>query len=400
MKEETKVRIREVMDEAIAKGETAGASLLLIRDGHKIHFEARGFANVEKGIPYSRDRIVRLFSMSKPITSAAAMILMERGMLDLSTPVQELLPGFGQPYLLVDGKHIVPPTPVTVFHLLNMTAGITYGDPDTPEGRAVTSFLEQCQAKMYGPEAVTTREFAIGLSRIPLAFEPDTSWRYGLCADVLGAVIEQVAGVSFGDFLRENIFEPLGMKDTGFFVPAEKQDRLADAYLTVAPGDIRPFSSDHLVTSYRKDEKPAFESGGAGLVSTIDDYARFAQMLLHGGMLDGVRILKPETVAFMTRGRLTDVQQRAMRKWVGLEGFTYSNLMRIRDEQLGNFPGLSRPGEYGWDGWMGCYFANFPADRVTMVLTQQKAETGTTPMTRKIRNLVLSDEEVFIPVGR
>jgi len=395
MKENTKVRIREVMDEAIAQGETAGASLLLIRDGHEIHFEARGFANVEKEIPYSRDRIVRLFSMSKPVTAAAAMILMERGQLDLSMPVTELLPGFEQPYLLENGKHIAAPTPVTVFHLLNMTAGITYGDPDTEQGRAVTSYLEQCQARMHGPEAVSTKEFAIGLSHIPLAFEPDTSWKYGLCADVLGAVIEQICGVSFGDFLQENIFAPLGMKDTGFYVPAEKQDRLADAYITMAPGDIRPFSSDHLVTSYRKDEKPAFESGGAGLVSTIDDYARFAQMLLHGGSKDGVQILKPETVAFMTRGRLTDVQQRAMRKWVGLEGFTYSNFLRIRDERLGNFPGLSRHGEYGWDGWMGCYFANFPAERVTMVLTQQKAETGTTPMTRKIRNLLLTDEEIF-----
>ena len=185
------------------------------------------------------------------------------------------------------------------------------------------------------------------------------------------------------------------MEDTGFYVPAEKQDRLADAYLTLRPGKKRPFRRDHLVISYRMDTPPAFESGGAGLVSTIDDYARFAQMLLNGGELDGARVLQPQTVAYMTGGRLTVPQQAAMHERFGLDGFTYANLMRIRDERLGNYTGFSRPGEYGWDGWMGTYFANFPSDRVTMILTRQKAEADTSAYVRKIRNVLLSDDEVF-----
>ena len=394
MKQDTGQKIRELMDEAIFRQETAGAALLVIKDGEEFLFEARGYADKETKKPYGRDTIVRLFSMSKPITSAAAMLLMERGQLDPGTPVSEVLPGFLADHLFRDGQRVSVDSPVTIYHLLNMTAGISYGNMETEAGRAILSYLAGCQAKMHGPDAVSTHDFAIGLGQLPLAYMPDTSWSYGLCADIMGAVIEAVSGMSFGDLLQKNIFDPLGMTDTGFYVPAEKQPRLASAYLTTGPGKSRPFTSDHLAVSYRMTEKPAFESGGAGLVSTIDDYARFAQMLLNGGQMNGVRILHPRTVAYMTGGKLTAPQQVAMREHFGLEGFTYANFLRIKEPEI-NYCSLSRPGEYGWDGWMGCYFANFPKEKITMVLTQQKAESGTTPLTRKIRNVLLTDDELI-----
>lgn len=391
MRDYTKQRIRQIIDDAIADGTTAGVNVLIRQAGEELFFDARGYADLERKEPIRRDTIFRLYSMSKPITAAAAMVLMERGDLDLAQPVAEILPGFSK--LMVeqgDGRIVPSGTPMTVLHLLNMTSGLTYGDDETQAGRETTAYLEQCCERMYGEDAVSTLDFANHLGTIPLAFEPDSSWRYGLSADVLGAVIEKVSGMRFGDFLMENLFEPLGMNDTAFWVPREKQPRLASAYETMEKGQMGLYTGDNLVISNRMETRPAFESGGAGLASTIDDYAKFAQMLLNGGILDGKRVLSSNTVHFMTDGILTDVQQNAMRHWVGLEGFTYSHLMR-RMVNAGECAGLGREDEYGWDGWLGCYFANLPREKMTILLMQQKKDAGTISMTRKIRNVILAE---------
>lgn len=390
MQEITKKRIGKIVEEAIADGTTAGACVLVRRDGEEIFFETYGYADRELARPVKRDTIFRLYSMSKPITAAAAMILMEQGELDLAQPVAEILPGFSE--LMVekaDGSLVPSGTPMTILHLLNMTSGLSYGDDETQAGRETSAYIEQCCGRMYGEDAVTTLEFASHLGTLPLAFEPDSSWRYGLSADVLGAVVEKVSGMRFGDFLRKNLFEPLGMEDTDFWVPKEKQTRLATAYETVGEGRMIPYTGDNLIVSNKMEARPAFESGGAGLASTIDDYARFAQMLLNGGVLNGQRVLSEKSVQFMTDGKLTDVQQAAMRHWVGLEGFTYSHLMR-RMVDTGQCAGLARECEYGWDGWLGCYFANFPKEKMTILLMQQKKDAGTITMTRKIRNVILA----------
>lgn len=390
MQEITKKRIGKIVEEAIADGTTAGAGVLVRQDGEEIFFEAYGYADKELAKPIKRDTIFRLYSMSKPITAAAAMILMERGELDLAQPVAEILPGFSK--LMVekaDGSLVPSGTPMTILHLLNMTSGLSYGDDETRAGKETSAYIEQCCREMYGEKAVTTLEFASHLGTLPLAFEPDSSWRYGLSADVLGAVVEKVSGMRFGDFLKKNLFEPLGMEDTDFWVPKEKQARLATAYETIEEGGMIPYTGDNLMVSNKMEARPAFESGGAGLASTIDDYARFAQMLLNEGTLNGQRVLSKKSVRFMTGGRLTDVQQAAMRRWVGLEGFTYSHLMR-RMVDAGQCAGLAVEGEYGWDGWLGCYFANLPKEKMTILLMQQKKDAGTITMTRKIRNVILA----------
>ncbi len=391
MREETKKRIGEIIEEAIAAGVTAGVSVLFIENGEEVHFDVHGMADKENGIPLRRDHIHRIFSMTKPITATAAMILMERGVLDFGTPVHEILPGFeGNTLIAADGSRVPSPTEMTVLHLLNMTSGLSYGGLDSEAEKATVRLLIDCSRKMRTPEEVGTVPFAIKLGQLPLCFEPDSNWQYSLSADVLGAVIETVSGKRFGDFLRDEIFAPLHMEDTGFFVPEEKQDRLAECYHSTNTTEMRHFTSDNLMIRYDMKGRPAFESGGAGLCSTIDDYARFAHMLLNRGELDGVRILKPATVDYFTSGDLTPAQQAGLRRRFGLGGFTYQHLMRQMREP-GSYAGPTREREYGWDSWTGCYFACMPMDNALMVLMEQKAECGTIPMTRKIRNVWLTD---------
>ncbi len=390
MKDCTRERIRELISEAIADGVTAGAAILIREQGEETFFDVQGRANIERNEALRRDHIHRLYSMTKPVTSAAAMILIERGLLDPGTPVKEVLPGYGEDYLLAGQKMVPSPVPVTVHHLLNMTSGLTYGGMENTAEIRTTQLMYECEKRMRAGDAVSTMEFASMVGKLPLAFEPDTSWQYGLSADVLGAVIEAVSGKRFGDFLESELFGPLGMKDTGFYVPPEKQSRLADVYQSAGNGKMKPFRGDNLLLFYQRKERPDFESGGAGLVSTIDDYSRFAQMLLNGGELDGVRILRPRTVAYMTSGNLTPVQERAFHRRFGLYGFTYSHLMRqMRDSGSYTTPG--RNGEYGWDSWTGCYAACFPEENMSMVFLEQKAECGTIPLVRKIRSVWLTE---------
>lgn len=408
MKEYTKERIRQIAEEAIADGTTAGLNILIRKNGEELFYGEYGYANIEQKEKIRRDTIFRLYSMSKPITAVAAMILMEQGKLDLGQQVKEILPGYDKLTVEKNGKIAAAERPMTVLNLLNMTSGFTYGDDITAGGRETCAYLADCEKKMFTEEAVTTLEFAEHMGSIPLAFEPDSSWFYGLSADVLGAVIEKVSGMCFGDFLEQAVFAPLGMKDTAFWVPEEKQSRLASAYEQVYDGIARSgaekngqdnkqmilYTGNNLVVSNQMKTRPAFESGGAGLVSTIDDYARFAQMLLNEGELDGVRILSQQTVRFLRTGDLTPAQKVKFREWEGLVGFTYNHLLR-RMIDPGMAVGLAKMDEYGWDGWLGCYFANFPNEQTSIVLMQQKKDSGTIPMTRKIRNVILSDEEVF-----
>ncbi len=389
MEEVIKAKIQSLIDEAIADGTTAGMSMLIRKEDEELFYINRGYKSIEEKSEIKRDTIFRMYSMTKPITAAAAMILMEQGKLDLGQPVEDFLPGFAN--LQVEDKGVIRPAgkPITCHYLLNMTSGLTYGGGDTLSGRMIEEYLQECQDKMFTDRAVTTEEFANHIGSIPLAYDPDSSFSYGLSADILGAVIEKVSGMRFGEFLDKYLFVPLGMADTGFWVPKEKQHRLANAYEMAEKGSMKPYTGNYLLISHTMEQPPAFESGGAGLVSTIDDYSRFTQMLLNGGSLNGVRIMSKETVRFLTSGGLNMEQQKALEQWVGLEGYTYSHFMR-RVCDTGRTSGLSREEEYGWDGWLGCYFANFPKEQMTILMMQQRKDAGTIPLTRKLRNTLLT----------
>ena len=390
MKEQTKQRIQELMEEAVTDGTSAGMSLGIWEKGEEVFFETRGYADIEQEKPMKRDSIFRMYSMTKPITSAAAMILLERGMLDFAQPVSDFFPEYEKLTVDVNGEILPTDKVMTVQNLLDMTSGLTYGDTETLSGRMILKYIGSCIQKMNTENAVSTVELARHLGTVPLAFEPDSSWFYGLSADVLGAVIEIASGMPFGEFLRRNLFEPLGMEDTGFWVPEEKRHRLVKVYESTGKGEVVPYDGNHLVISNKMDKPPAFESGGAGLVSTIDDYHKFAQMLLNMGSLGDVKIMSPATVRFMTSGDLTPDQQKSYRDWVGLHGHTYSHLLRIlRNPGQASIVGCK--GEYGWDGWLGCYFANIPEKDMTILLMQQRKEGGTITTTRRIRNVLMCE---------
>lgn len=393
MKAEIREKMQEMLNTAVANKELAGGSLLIRQDGEEICYLESGMADREQGKAIRRDQIYRLYSMSKPVTGAAAMVLFEQGKLDLAEPVSVYLPAFRGQQVEENGNLVPAEREVTVKDLLGMTSGLLYNGNPGLAGEYVTQVFRRVDEKLLTDQAMTTAEIAEALGRGPLKFQPGSSWLYGTSADVLGAVIEAVSGMTFGAFLEKNIFSPLGMKDTGFYVPEEKRERLAAAYRMDDNGELVRYEENHLGIINAMDRQPAFESGGAGLVSTIDDYARFAQMLLNEGELDGRRILRPATVRFMTAGQLNQAQQLAfVRNFSNMPGFSYGNLMRVMKDP-GQSATLNHVGEYGWDGWLGCYFANDPAARMTMLFMMQKTDSGLTSVVRRMRNFFISETE-------
>lgn len=412
-----KEKLQSVMEQSVKDCEVAGVNLLVEKDGEEICYCQAGMADREENRPISRDTIFRLYSQSKPVTAAAAMILMERGQLDLCQPVSDFLPAYEkQCYCVEDGSigeeaaggsnrekvsqkddaraEIKPVMqPMRVFDLLRMTSGLVYADELTVAGKQTGEVFDKIDRQLYTKDAMTTREIADALGGCVLAYEPGSSWRYGTSADVLGAVIEAASGMKFGDFLEKELFGPLKMKDTAFWVPEEKQGRMAAVYETVkeqGKNSLIRYDGNNLGIRNRMDQAPAFESGGAGLASTLDDYMRFSRMLMQGGTLDGVQILKPATVKYMISGELMEPQQTAFDKWIGLEGFSYGNLMRVC-KQPARTGYIASEGEYGWDGWLGVYFANFPKEKLTILMGAQKKDGGTFTLTRKLRTLILAE---------
>lgn len=414
---ELEKRLQAVMEQAVEDCEVAGINLLVEKGGEEVCYCQAGMADREKMRPVDRSTIFRLYSQTKPVTAAAAMILMERGQLDLCQRVSDFLPAFANQRYFVGEEGIGEGAaggaerkadwqegalskrekpvmqPMRVYDLLRMTSGMVYPDEATASGQQAAAVFEEMDRRLFSESAMTTREVADRLAACTLAFEPGSSWHYGTSADVLGAVIEVVSGMSFGEFLEKELFLPLGMKDTAFWVPEDKQERLAAVYEEVLEKGRKTlvrYEGNRLAISNHMEKPPAFESGGAGLASTLDDYMRFARMLLGEGAWDGVRILKPSTVRYMTGAELMAVQQSAFDRWLGLEGFSYGNLMRICKKPA-YACGLAREGEYGWDGWLGVYFANFPKEKMTLLIGTQKKDAGTFALTRKLRNVVLAE---------
>lgn len=392
MEEIIKKRLQNVMDASVEKGETPGCTLLIRKDGKEQVYLESGYADLETKKPVSRDGIYRMYSMSKPITAAAMMILVERGIVDLTDPVSKYLPGFrDQIVRREDGHTEKPDREVLVEDLMNMTSGLLYGG--TNETGRLTEALFADVIRGIEEEnggTIGTVEFANRLGQIPLSYQPGQSWCYGTSADVAGAVIEVASGMRFGDFLEKEIFAPLGMKDTAFWVPEEKQSRLVNVYDCQEGKAAVRYTDHNLGIQNDMAHRPAYEAGGAGLASTIDDYARFTQMLLNGGTLDGVQILRPATVQYLTGHTLSEKQQAAFDKWIGLEGFSYGNLMRVMVDPS-RASTLGSKGEYGWDGWLGCYMENVPEKNMTILMMTQKKDAGTYSLTRKIRNIVFSE---------
>lgn len=380
-------QIKKVLKDNIDNDFIAGGNLMIIKGGKEVFYYEDGFADKKAGTTINRDSFFRLYSMSKPITAAAVMILLERGEIDLYEPVSKFLTGFKE-QMVQKGDSLVPvEREMIIKDLLSMTSGLVYGG-NHRAGKDTEALFKEIDYRLLGDSPMSTIEAMNKLGRCTLAFQPGTSWEYGTSADVLGAVIEIVSGKRFGEFLKEEIFEPLGMKNTGFWLPEEKRNRLVKAYED-NNGELKLYTGNNLGIINKMDRKPAFESGGAGLVSTIDDYARFASMLINKGSLDGVQILRPHTVNYLTSGSLSAAQQSNFDNWLTLCGHSYGNLMRVMTD-CSRTGDLGSPGEYGWDGWLGCYFCNCPREELTFLFMTQKTDCGTSSLTRKLRNIILS----------
>lgn len=353
--------VQNTLSRFVSDGQIAGCAIRIMQDD-EVRFEGSfGFADIEKQVKMtSENTIFPIASMSKVITVAGIMRLYEQGLFKMWDRVSEYLPGFKNPriarekpdgtYEIVDAKG-----EVTMRQLFTMTSGVPYDWEDTAAGR-IRHEKEQ-EWEKTGKPVPGAVEYANLVGQLPLAFEPGERWMYGFSIDVLGAVVEVLTRKSLGEYLKETIFDPLGMKDTGFFVPPEKLDRVATLY--------------HINEGMKAEErwynteKPAFESGGGGLFSTVHDYSRFAQMLLHGGTLDGVRILGRKTIDLISTDHLTP-EQRKGDSWDTQRGYGYGLGVRVMtNPELAGINGSV--GEWGWDGAFGNWFCVDPKEKLTCV---------------------------------
>lgn len=384
--------LQEALDRETGLEHVAGINMLVRRGGEDIAYAQSGYADIENGKPFDRDTIMRMYSMTKPVTAAAVMILVQRGLIGMGEPVERYLPGFrGQ--IIYEGKggrRVSRPSYIR--DLLCMTSGLPYGNSEgTPTERRVQKLFDEVDERLYTDHAIGTVELANRIGEAGVDFQPGSDWKYGTSADVLGAIVEVAGGVPFGDFMREEIFEPLGMKDTAFYVPAEKRDRLASVYER-RDGRLNFFKTNNLGIRYTMDTEPAFQSGGAGLASTLDDYMKFAQMLLNNGTSpDGREILSEASIRYMTHGALTTAQRDCLwRNWDSLCGYDYGCLMRhaVYPEMAFFY---TWQGEYGWDGWLGTFFANIPSLDMTMLIGMQLSDVDGNFISEKLRNVLTSN---------
>ncbi|MBQ9325137.1 MAG: beta-lactamase family protein [Clostridia bacterium] len=352
--------VQNTLSRFVAEEQIAGCSAMILKDDI-IRFEGYfGYADREKKQKIAADTIFPIASMSKVITVVGIMQLYEQGLFKLWDPVSEFLPGFKKPTIAVeqpDGSvRIIPAqNEVTMRQLFTMTSGIPYAGNESAAARIADQKGDEYIAE-HGDMPATV-EYCNLAGQLPLAFEPGERWMYGFSIDVLGGVIEVLSGQTLGEYLRKHVFEPLGMTDTGFFVPPQKQERIATLY--------------HILDGMKPDgrqypaQKPTFESGGGGLFSTLHDYSRFAQMLLHGGTLNGVRILGRKTIDLISTDHLTPAQQ-ATHNWNTQRGYGYGLGVRVLTHpETADINGSV--GEWGWDGAFGNWFCVDPRENLTCV---------------------------------
>lgn len=366
------------MEKFVTDGDVKGVATLLVQDGRVVSHMQAGVNN-EAGDPITEDTIYRIYSMSKPITGVAMMMLWEDGKWDLDDPVTKYVPEFENLRVLVStGKGSTAAVPVdrppTMREVMSHTAGFAYGLGG--EDHANDQFRQQ--AVLRSPDMKT---FIDKVADIPLLYQPGEQWFYSAAVDVQGYIVEKLSGMSFGEYLDAELFTPLGMDDTGFYVPEDQLSRLGDVYswydpakrLVAVPGENY---------TYRKEDIP-FESGGGGLASTLQDYARFCQMLLDGGSLGDVQILKPETVELMRTDVLPDGavmfsdgtnSSTAKENGMGF-GLDFGIIMDPSKGEIGYGPGT-----YYWGGAAGTWFWIDPANDLYFIGMVQRF--GTPPTLR------------------
>ncbi len=387
MNEQMKQRIDAVIERSLGWGMFAGANAAVYRNGECLYRGSFGMADKENSIPMQPDTIFRIYSMTKPVTAAAVLQLVERGILEPQFPVSRFIPEFAEPKVYnADGTVRPASREITIQDLLNMRSGLTYGDQWSLTQKDVAKLFGEMDCRREAGDPMDTMEFCRRIAQIPLQFDPGSDWDYGVSADILGGVVQAATGMDYRDYLRENIFLPLGMEDTDFYVPEEKQRRFAQAYAFNGEGQLVPDTGCHLgLNDYLT--KPAFISGGAGLCSTLEDYAKFANALANGGeSRDGVRILSRKAVEYLRTPQVPN-SLLAKKGWDSLKGYDYGCLVRVLTDKTA-FGTLANHGEFGWDGWTGTYFTVDSAEKLVILFWIQVACAGTSETAKLMRNVV------------
>ena len=358
-------RVTAALQAHVDAGHIAGVVGAVVRDGRLVYMEALGQADIEAARPMPEDAIFRLYSMARSITSLGAMILWEEGAFRLDDPVSWYLPQFADQRVFVDARspdmdRTKPRNgDITVEHLLLHTSGM---------GSRSSSIY---RAERVRSRSITLREMVDNAARTPLFEDPGTNWRYGISTTILGRLVEVWSGMPLQDFLRERVFEPLGMTDTGFWVDPDRADRLATVYRPSPEGELRP----HRIEDVPFTERPVLIEGGVGIVASTMDFLRFSQMFLNGGELDGNRVLEPETVAMMTVNRVPDsllpigFGRPTLGQGWGL-GFSI-----VMDASQYAYP--VNDGDFWWDGSAGTRFWIDPTENmITIVMAQVSPSRG------------------------
>ena len=397
-------RLDEVMNRRyVEAGYLPGLLTYVYRKGELVHTSLAGQMDIERGKKMREDAIFRIYSMSKPITAVALMMLVEEGLIGLDDAVHIHIPAWerlgvyasGTPTLLADAPPSFMTTsttrPMKIVDLATHTSGLTYG-----------FMMRTAVDAAYRRMKIVDRQTEGGLqgmidqlAKLPLDFSPGTAWNYSVAIDVLGYLVEKLSGMSFGEFLRRRLFEPLGMHDTAFYVPPDKTERFTSCYQPGADGQGLKLQDDARGSStYAR--PPALESGGGGLVSTARDYLRFCRMMLNGGTLDGVQILSPKTVALFSLNYLPDGREVADMAFPGMfsesgyagVGFSLGCGVNI-DVAKTRLPGSL--GEYFWGGAAATAFWIDPKEELTVVfMTQVMGSPARLTLRRDLRTLVYS----------
>jgi CubicO group peptidase (beta-lactamase class C family) len=361
------------------------------RGGRIVHLETCGHRDVEGGQPVELDTVFRIYSMTKPLTAVAALMLWEEGAFELKDPLRWYLPAFGDTRVWRSGSAMSPVTePQTeallVWHLFTHTAGLTYG---FLHGHPVDALYRQAGFEWGTPPGLTLAEVCDRLAGLPLLFQPGAEWNYSMATDVLGRLVEVVSGQPLDVFFAERILDPLGMTDTAFWVDEDRRDRLAALYVP-EPGTRRARRSDAMGAHHLR--RPEFLGGGGGLVSTAGDYQRFVSFLLRAGELDGVRLLSPRTVRFMASNHLPGgadltAYGRPLFAETTFDGVGFGLGVSVTvDPVAAKVPGSI--GDFGWGGAASTSFWVDPAEELTALFLTQLLPSSTHPLRSQLRQLV------------
>ncbi len=376
MSSERLARLTRVTQEHVETGRVPGAVILIARRGRIAYHEAFGFRDRDKGLQMARDSLFRIYSMTKPITTTAAMMLQEEGRLQISDPVSRTLPELANLKVGVErvdalGRKIFETVPVqremTLQDLMRHTSGFTHDQRGTG---VVNSYYRDAK---IGSRDDSNAELVAKLARIPLKYQPGTRWEYGVSADVLGRVVEVVSGKRLGDFFEERIFRPLGMTDTSFYVPVDKLSRVAQPWQR--PGSPPPTPRFDVAVNAK------YESGGGGLVGTASDYLRFATLFLNGGKVGNVQLLGRKTVEYMTADHLGAIP-------IDTPGLGFGLGFQVRRE-AGVAALAGSVGEYGWSGNAGTLFWVDPKEQLIAIYMVQVSEPDRIALRNQIRTLVI-----------